>query len=218
MGNKALLNAALLGMALNAGAAELLKNADFNVCTSYSVPSYWTQTGLSGDAYCYMESEEWGTDLFMESTASSSSDVWDFQLVQKGLTVRPNRRYVIGFGGNAIGSYSRYVSLGIQNASASTDYQTYREDSFYLNSVYGDFTEAKGTALVWDNCSVSDPNVQFFINGGASSTDFKIAWVSLYESDDPIDCGGSSSSIASSSSKALLLEPGVFFQQGSFLF
>ena len=60
MGRNALFYAALMGTALNAGAVELLKNYNFDLCSSGYLPSYWTQTGLNGDAYCYMENSEWG--------------------------------------------------------------------------------------------------------------------------------------------------------------
>jgi len=38
----------------------------------------------------------------------------------------------------------------------------------------------------WKNCSVTNSNTTFAINGGASKNEFKIAWISIWA--QPVSC------------------------------
>ncbi len=158
---------------------------------------------LGGDGWTIPSGNNKGTISLTSATGggydlsfapSGATYRYSLQAVQTGLSVAPGYRYAITFGGVSTGA-SRSIQLGIQN---SASYTTYIEPITTITTTYADYkTETVGDNA-WDNCSITDNNVQFFINGGASSTSFKLAWVSLTKT--PISCGGTSSGSTGSSS------------------
>lgn len=169
---------------------EMLFNNSFDVGGDYwSVP-----TGNYKGTITLSNATGGGYDLLF--APSGATYRYSLQAIQTDLSVEPGYRYAITFGGMSTGA-SRSIQLGIQN---STSYTTYMEPITTISSLYADYKTETVGENVWENCSITDNNVQFFINGGASSTSFKLAWVSLTKT--PIDCGGGISSSAGSSSSS----------------
>jgi len=168
---------------------ELLGNNGFDDAVNYD----WSVSSGAKGTIKMVAAVGGGYDVSFVPSATTTLR-YDLQLVQTGITVRPGYRYSVLFGGVSTGAYGRSIQLGIQNAY---DYTTYLQPVVSITTTYADYKTVSATNS-WDNCSVTDDNVQFFVNGGASTTPFKLAWVSLVET--PITCGASSSSTISSSS------------------
>lgn len=190
-----------------AGAVELLTDGDFELGGygwEYVINSTLDQVSFEE------RSAGWGVDAVFSLNSSLLGDPWDAQLLQFNLAVQSGYRYTVSFGGSATAEGSKWVDVGIQHNGGSSYYYgdgsdvwtVYDSLSRTLTTDYADFSKS------WDNCSVNDSKVQFFIQVGRNTRDVNIAWASLDRT--PITCGGSSSSsiLASSSS-------GVVFSSSS---
>ena len=128
---------------------------------------------------------------------SGGAYAYNAQMLQTMLSVRPGYRYTVSLAGSATSDGAKPMDFGIQHNGGNGAYDgdgsgiwTYYDTMMItLPTTYAQFSKS------WDNCSVTDAGVQFYIHGGGNSRDAYISWVSLDET--PISCGASSSSVSS---------------------
>ncbi len=155
---------------------ELLINNDFE----YGLAGWRTRVPAGGSVMAVDYS--WGTDVEF-SLFTGGSYIYDVQLIQTGISVRPGYTYTITFGGS--GYYAdKPIMVGIGKDGSETTgdgselYPSYIEAQGVLESnTYGEYE------VVWVNEDILDNNARFFINGGGTNIDFTIAWASVFESE-----------------------------------
>jgi hypothetical protein len=165
------------------GAAyEALTNGDFEGVL-WSPWQRYAADALNGAVVTSITSTD-GTDIVFSPSGAEAED-YELQLYQDGVNIQPGYSYVLSFGGNTLESgHSAPVWIGWQllgNPTTGEGFEDYTKRMWNLTGAYKDFE-----AMEWKNCDVSDSKARFFINGGESAVDFKIAWVSLRAT--PIEC------------------------------
>lgn len=120
----------------------------------------------------------YGYDFIFKPGAMTES--YELQLRQTNIRIRPGHRYWVSLGGNTMNGGSRVAEFGLQRTTIG--YLGYFAELVSFTGTYKDHINS----WYWDNCSYSDNNAQFYVNGGLSTTPFKVAWISLYEQN--IDC------------------------------
>jgi len=117
----------------------------------------------------------------MVFTPKTMTNDYDLQLRQTYIPVKKGYRYWVSLGGNTLSpANTRSVNFGLQRTT--TGYVPYFAFDVTMTSTYtGHFNEWS-----WENCTYTDSNAQFYINGGGSTKAFKVAWVSLWA--EPITC------------------------------
>ncbi|MDG5815657.1 glycoside hydrolase family 9 protein [Chitinispirillales bacterium ANBcel5] len=153
---------------LSLSAQELLRNGNFSSGTDdWDARLSGTVSEVTGS---------WGTGLLFDIT-SGGSQMWDVQMTQEEIHLRPGYTYTISFSGIGNGGDKRVV-LGIGQDGG--DYTSYIEaDGLFREDNLSEFE------IEWENSSVDDSRARFFLNGGMCNTNFTIVSISVTESQTP---------------------------------